>query len=168
MEPRPHERGKNTFGRRLQCCESGFNGATSSRTWKGQLMPPSKPHFVTGLQWSHVLTNVESSLNSRRAFATSPASMEPRPHERGKSAQSTTLAPLQSGFNGATSSRTWKVEAVTIQENRRRRLQWSHVLTNVESCNEQTVAGWYRGLQWSHVLTNVERFIWCPGVGMVC
>ena len=36
------------------------------------------------LQWSHVLTNVESEATEEKACLTELASMEPRPHERGK------------------------------------------------------------------------------------
>ncbi len=59
MEPRPHERGKilrEETGRRRK---GGFNGATSSRTWKA-------------------ITAFWQRLGIKRA------SMEPRPHERGK------------------------------------------------------------------------------------
>ncbi len=107
MEPRPHERGKNSgailnsssstlqWSHVLTNVEShfpanrfdhrgaGFNGATSSRTWKAET---SRSVFVCEgeLQWSHVLTNVERPFPSRISAPHSEASMEPRPHERGK------------------------------------------------------------------------------------
>ena len=62
MEPRPHERGKCNGTTQKGARNDGFNGATSSRTWKGQSNPFDEDGF-----W--------------------PASMEPRPHERGKSSE---------------------------------------------------------------------------------
>ena len=83
MEPRPHERGKCIHIESHVAGKERFNGATSSRTWKGGTevsqqfrvwrasMEP-RPHERgkaptmernssrrTALQWSHVLTNVE-------------------------------------------------------------------------------------------------------------
>ena len=108
MEPRPHERGNTSFpgGMRGGCyC---FNGATSSRTWK--LWQPSiRIVEGCGLQWSHVLTNVETRLTTKPCETTS------------------------SGFNGATSSRTWKLKGASVEEITAGMLQWSHVLTNVET-----------------------------------
>ena len=110
---------------RLYC----FNGATSSRTWK-QLHPAKKrfavfasmeprPHergnerakcaarFHQLLQWSHVLTNVETSsawaaraANNSLQWSHVLTNVETR-------GRKITLA-ASSGFNGATSSRTWK------------------------------------------------------------
>ena len=84
MEPRPHERGKP-------------GGLFCSVQY-------------SGLQWSHVLTNVESLKMERLDLATLAASMEPRPHERGKT-RSRSRGCGKACFNGATSSRTWKVFA---------------------------------------------------------
>ncbi len=107
MEPRPHERGKklNEYAKRprrfsfngatssrtwkgrarVEPCSRGsrFNGATSSRTWKGG-RDTTEPIAGSALQWSHVLTNVESWPRSDLS------------HQQNR------------GFNGATSSRTWK------------------------------------------------------------
>ena len=108
MEPRPHERGKqNKTPQWLRLLQS-FNGATSSRTWKARR---SSWIFVRArqLQWSHVLTNVERTDAPLAGFVTENASMEPRPHERGKPRRAAPLAQEE------------------------RWLQWSHVLTNVES-----------------------------------
>ncbi len=59
--------------------------------------------------------------------------MEPRPHERGK------------------------VDAGRLAMNQQHALQWSHVLTNVESVDDCVPMILTRdALQWSHVLTNVE------------
>ena len=85
--------------------------------------------------------------------------MEPRPHERGKKRAAIADGRFDLSFNGATSSRTWKadpgslgrVAGVASMEPRphergkrrpgrtlprQRSLQWSHVLTNVESGGE--------------------------------
>jgi hypothetical protein len=83
--------------------------------------------------------------------------MEPRPHERGnkgagcvgltvgvcfngatssrtwKHPYELTPEQLLFGFNGATSSRTWKLSRAMAQTRSRWSLQWSHVLTNVET-----------------------------------
>ncbi len=60
MEPRPYERG-NTVGRSLRAARSitSFNGATSLRTWK-QATRTRRLTTSLWLQWSHVLTNVET------------------------------------------------------------------------------------------------------------
>src|SRR5205823_4877744 len=82
MEPRPHERGNG-------CCSVG------QVRRKGTSMEP-RPHergntpfrtercrFLVELQWSHVLTNVETD-RARHGGGPCPfTSMEPRPHERG-------------------------------------------------------------------------------------
>ena len=139
-----------------------FNGATSSRTWK-ETRPDAKviliesasmeprphergkwlldKHSFAGclLQWSHVLTNVEStpvqtetaqaawaSMEPRphergklralsRVVKAKPASMEPRPHERGKLRILEVLKGARPGFNGATSSRTWKAASSGVR-----------------------------------------------------
>ena len=86
------------------------------------------------LQWSHVLPNVETLLagcgliyasvasmeprpsergnnSTRLARVTKfrPASMEPRPSERGNYFYYGSIDNTYSGFNGATSFRTWKL-----------------------------------------------------------
>src|ERR1043166_8347969 len=107
MEPRPHERG---------------NAAITLDASAGMFL----------LQWSHVLTNVETgarpsppedapgrfngATSSRTWKPTSApncstyllASMEPRPHERGNEKGWPVYEWCYKGFNGATSSRTWK------------------------------------------------------------
>src|ERR1700759_4851607 len=62
----------------------------------------------------------------------SEASMEPRPHERGNA------------------------DPWPVSERAKIRLQWSHVLTNVETCSRIAPSIGTNSLQWSHVLTNVE------------
>src|SRR2546423_5996620 len=112
---------------------------------------------VFALQWSHVLTNVETERARSRPVPGRRASMEPRPHERGNPGRGRALTRSSSSFNGATSSRTWKPLAVEQARENLEELQWSHVLTNVETCH--TYFGHRTcllSLQWSHVLTNVE------------
>src|ERR1043166_4649957 len=107
--------------------------------------------------------------------------MEPRPHERGNSRKKGHNLGSACGFNGATSSRTWKPlrqvkrdlpqvwasmeprhhEPVNPPLNPPRpwphiSLQWSHVLTNVETLRVISRYTSHPKLQWSHVLTNVE------------
>src|ERR1043166_4525954 len=108
------------------------------------------------LQWSHVLTNVETRQHRYWYLRPDDASMEPRPHERGNYYGKDEEQAVQKCFNGATSSRTWKLLRQGRGAGRTEVLQWSHVLTNVETngCGPPPDC---RGLlQWSHVLTNVE------------
>src|SRR5438105_2877928 len=108
-----------------------LNGATSSRTWK---------HSYCG-------ANVYAYH----------ASMEPRPHERGNATRFRSAASARHCFNGATSSRTWKPylrRAILFPD-----LQRFNGATSSRTWKRQpslscpTSAAW---LQWSHVLTNVE------------
>ena len=69
MEPRPHERGKNITKWKTKAIIDCFNGATSSRTWKGLIVWP-RSFTVLVLQWSHVLTNVESIFGSSTRWPT--------------------------------------------------------------------------------------------------
>src|SRR5205823_5762695 len=109
----------------------GFNGATSFRTWKRAKVRTNESNALK-LQWSHVLPNVETfpghvqghphahaSMEPRPSERgngnildavpqASLASMEPRPSERGNPGHHTGSRGRQSGFNGATSFRTWK------------------------------------------------------------
>ena len=107
MEPRPHERGNEIVAHQVEPVQRRFNGATSSRTWK---LPVSGPTRFSGcwLQWSHVLTNVETLFTRRSPQNKFQASMEPRPHERGNEDCIEADSGRADRFNGATSSRTWK------------------------------------------------------------
>src|SRR5438105_556919 len=106
MEPHPHECGnvrgdlqprhrhsrfngatssrmwKLTVWTILERPHVGFNGATSSRMWKPlALLAAASP--ACALQWSHILTNVET-FDARQAQGRANfASMEPHPHECG-------------------------------------------------------------------------------------
>ncbi len=160
----------------------GFNGATSSRTWKAEhrltycgidamlqwshvltnversALPTSAADVSPALQWSHVLTNVEraddyvtmvgdsgaggfNGATSSRTWKALPRQPE---------------SPRRLCFNGATSSRTWKAAMTAASAISISRLQWSHVLTNVESAALYDSSLGTDRLQWSHVLTNVE------------
>ena len=138
--------------------------------------------FTDSLQWSHVLTNVETKRVSESHFVCKCPSMEPRPHERGNPPLYRSTGRGEKSFNGATSSRTWKLTPPSRMSPGLRLLQWSHVLTNVEtilptgdavaskqsfngatssrtwkpSSTRQTTSPTSTFLQWSHVLTNVE------------
>ncbi len=82
--------------------------------------------------------------------------MEPRPFERGNKSERERFAGRTRGFNGATSFRTWKRHTADGRRTLARWLQWSHVLSNVETGFSAglLLLGWL--LQWSHVLSNVE------------
>ena len=206
MEPRPHERGKLSTTPRLNTAHllqwshvltnverlcilakakkasNCFNGATSSRTWKASQSYQSPLHLYA-LQWSHVLTNVERFPARLPGAVAGAASMEPRPHERGKLVAcpllscgyqllqwshvltnvESVLVPAHTKrarwcFNGATSSRTWKGCA------KRQGTKWITRFNGATSSRtwkgHQYLSGWpgtSTMLQWSHVLTNVER-----------
>ena len=178
---------KRVLAQRADWAAVGFNGATSSRTWKHAALMLSQAfywslqwshvltnvethiagslwthHFVE-LQWSHVLTNVETSRCAEHSGDCRFASMEPRPHERGNNSAAIQTFTGITCFNGATSSRTWKpmepasrwhLQLASMEPrphergNARgfdlppeaRRLQWSHVLTNVETLVDQVLA----------------------------
>src|SRR5215510_7452102 len=84
MEPRPSERG-NGSGTQLALAQGA------------------------GLQWSHVLPNVETKYGCDGCTGRSCC------------------------FNGATSFRTWKRLTIERYDGLLRELQWSHVLPNVET-----------------------------------
>ena len=106
MEPRPHERGNPSLISPVSPVDTCFNGATSSRTWKLKVQRENLAAELASMEpRPHERGNgAEGEGRERREFA----SMEPRPHERGN-ACSASLSP------------------------RTRSLQWSHVLTNVET-----------------------------------
>src|ERR1043166_2690044 len=231
MEPRPHERGNVESVEVAEEMAACFNGATSSRTWK----PVSTGTGISGLttlQWSHVLTNVETTTARTRSRPYRSASMEPRPHERGNQwLRATTRLPRAasmeprphergnaavprvrarqnsasmeprphergncpvvlltcsgaSGFNGATSSRTWKrghnsrrlrrnvpasMEPRPHERGNRRRVVgadlciWASMEPRPHERGNRRAALTPRGrewpLQWSHVLANVETYL---------
>ena len=107
-----------------------FNGATSSRTWKGRCFVSICGSFCK-LQWSHVLTNVESHtvLVNTVFYAGFNGATSSRTW---KADTGIIVRSTFTCFNGATSSRTWKGGHGLADAPERLGLQWSHVLTNVE------------------------------------
>ncbi len=108
MEPRSAERGNNSLNPCECMPQTGFNGATLSRTWKPDLQGDAW-FLSTPLQWSHAQPNVETP----RWIPRSPATTR--------------------RFNGATLSRTWKPKARLRAAITAARLQWSHAQPNVET-----------------------------------
>ena len=108
MEPRPHERGKLGMPPKRSRAILRFNGATSSRTWKAVNATQTKRR-QRKLQWSHVLTNVESRLCVEHVPA-EPARFNGATSSRTWKEYFTRKGCLlcRRSFNGATSSRTWK------------------------------------------------------------
>ena len=107
MEPRPHERGNSRLTSPTSTRRLRFNGATSSRTWKHVAAAPRREEDEASMEpRPHERGNgPPKSPDPRDDYA----SMEPRPHERG---------------NGQPASPRRESD---------HRLQWSHVLTNVET-----------------------------------
>src|SRR5262245_18088594 len=83
MEPRPFERGNCSACARRSGWRARFNGATSFRTWKHNKYTIFATFAV--LQWSHVLSNVETEVSAASTLLLQGASIEPRPFERGNS-----------------------------------------------------------------------------------
>ena len=181
MEPRPHERGKNDapeatadaspslqWSHVLTNVESvvvivkgrlhkfSFNGATSSRTWK-EAKYRAVGNGVPVLQWSHVLTNVERISTAVKRPTPGQASMEPRPHERGKDGVAVSRRLLDVGFNGATSSRTWKAQPLEFLSFFQGCFNGATSSRTWKAYDGFAVSLIADALQWSHVLTNVER-----------
>src|ERR1043166_2697875 len=107
MEPRPHERG-NARG-------------------------PHAPTPRGELQWSHVLTNVETRLRSQIESENSTLQWSHVLTNVETSGWPASLRTLRRCFNGATSSRTWQRSTISEPSSQVKPLQWSHVLTNVET-----------------------------------
>src|ERR1043166_3041045 len=107
MEPRPHERGTVESVEGPEEMGACFNGASSPGTWNTMVAghDPAAAGCFNG---------ATSSRTWKRR----------RPPRKGAAKQC---------FNGATSSRTWKLSRCPLDLQRRFGLQWSHVLTNVET-----------------------------------
>src|SRR5947209_2500391 len=86
-----------------------FNGATFFQTWKprGRLVAFFR---LLLLQWSHVLSNVETLLVQIKSGASFLASMEPRSFKRGNRVRQRRVCARQPCFNGATFFQTWKLD----------------------------------------------------------
>ena len=109
MEPRPFRRGNPEKSHLGLNPKLRFNGATSFQTWKLSRAACHPLLLVKRLQWSHVLSDVETSRIDYFVKMDVRASMEPRPFRRGNH-QAQALSPRRS-----------------------RALQWSHVLSDVET-----------------------------------
>src|SRR5262245_57317961 len=77
---------------------------------RGNWILDSDNEPIRQLQWSHVISNVETIAKSERDADLARASMEPRPLERGNLTSGWARSSRRTCFNGATSSRTWKPE----------------------------------------------------------
>ncbi len=108
MEPRSFKRGN----RRFSCFRTALASAS---------MEPRS--FKRG--------NVESGRNVQVLRC---ASMEPRSFKRGNPRASERGAVQRRGFNGATFFQTWKRGTRQAEYLPQNQLQWSHVLSNVETC----------------------------------
>ena len=158
MEPRPHERGNRPRLRPARGRISSFNGATSSRTWKparasvGQANRQSFNGATSSRTWKRMGGACQPKVRHQ-------ASMEPRPHERGNE-----LTDAKVGSYGEASMEPRPHERGNRARSKRPKptttpLQWSHVLTNVETSLFSRLSSNWRLLQWSHVLTNVETLL---------
>src|SRR5712691_1030392 len=83
--------------------------------------------------------------------------MEPRPFRRGNRPCRSLDCFAGHRFNGATSFQTWKPRRLPKPKRPAWLLQWSHVLSDVETA-PLPEAGLFCNtpLQWSHVLSDVE------------
>ena len=107
-----------------------FNGATFFRTWKCRKTSRSR-RFTNGASMEPRSSERGNKVAALCKLHARIASMEPRSSERGNSARCRPSSPST-------------------------RLQWSHVLPNVEIIIFQQTAASPTTLQWSHVLPNVE------------
>ncbi len=108
MEPRSHERGNTCAVRVLLRRRSPLQWShvlTNVETFAPKRAPIRRGVL---LQWSHVLTNVETLFEYDSDNAATIASMEPRSHERGNIEIAGARYGCPHRFNGATFSRTWK------------------------------------------------------------
>ncbi len=181
MEPRPHERGKCPPPRNRESANSSFNGATSSRTWKADIprIALENPICFNGATSSRTW---KGRVNPLVRAVWVNASMEPRPHERGKTDQSGcrcylsqllqwshVLTNVERGsmygypgdvnnsFNGATSSRTWKENRESAEPAPIARFNGATSSRTWKATVTAESVEAQALLQWSHVLTNVER-----------
>src|SRR5579885_607887 len=155
MEPRPHERGNGVSDPNAIQAAARFNGATSSRTWKRQreLSACENSRSFNGATSSRTWKHRKARVVKRAALF---ASMEPRPHERGNNdaeadSQRVTAASME--------PRPHERGNFTVARLGRRLLPASmeprpHERGNPLGAGQGVTNA--LGLQWSHVLTNVE------------
>ena len=132
MEPRPFDRGK-TVRANLDLNELQWShGLSTVETTTGMQNDETRQQL---LQWSHGLSTVETLIrqNPGSGSVHLPASMEPRPFDRGNSAKSGSGKSESPGFNGATAFRPWKPVNPNPGGNAGTALQWSHGLSTVET-----------------------------------
>ena len=132
MEPRSLERGnmetrnEQEQGANIKC----FNGAAFSRTRKQTTPVAGRIHVGSRLQWSHVLSNAETSYGYERMRIQSELQW------------SRVLSNAETGL--CSRQRCWT------------RLQWSRVLSNAETMQTFVPESTTATLQWSRVLSNAE------------
>ena len=160
-----------------------FNGATTSRPWRaGEALASSSvlhpasteprprgrgerssaalpPYASFSLQRSHDLAAVESGLIHSHLGCPPVASTEPRPRGRGEDGGGERPASAVPSFNGATTSRPWRVRAPVRPGRTESTLQRSHDLAAVESNRCWAPSASTSGLQRSHDLAAVERLL---------
>ncbi len=108
MGPRRRRRGRRKTGRGGLVRSTRFNGATSSPTWKGRAVRlPARPRRGASMGPRRRRRGRELGLR-RDSPQPVHASMGPRRRRRGRSSQRRSCAGRSQGFNGATSSPTWK------------------------------------------------------------
>ena len=110
------------------------------------------------LQWGHVVVDVEGTEGRVGGRRVRRASMGPRRRRRGRAnAANADASSSNKGFNGATSSSTWKARAEKVEADLIVMLQWGHVVVDVEGREEATQGRRDEvALQWGHVVVDVE------------
>src|SRR5205809_548971 len=132
MEPRPFRRGNGLSDVSIVILRDSFNGATSFQTWKRRERCRAA---CPGCRF-----------NGATSFQTWKPCRLPPP-----------WAPAAC-FNGATSFQTWKHSRGNRASYSSGVLQWSHVLSDVETGADDLQGQADLWLQWSHVLSDVETF----------
>ena len=133
MEPRPFRRGNAHDG---QAATHGNVASMEPRPFRrGNLqLRPLTSQTMQSLQWSHVLSNVETASSPR------------------------CYTGHTTGFNGATSFRTWK-RACRIARCRERGASMEPRPFERGNGSQARQPRWMTALQWSHVLSNVETYV---------
>ena len=200
-EPRPRGRGELRTAV-MESSVNGFNGATTSRPWRGEgtwrevgcndastePRPRGRGESLLDfyldvehqLQRSHDLAAVESLTREaiglglvllqrshdlaavERTSSSSPLSSLPRFNGATTSRPwrvhpGTSTVRFSPGFNGATTSRPWRVPHRVSPTSSTAELQRSHDLAAVESRDARGSSGHIHTLQRSHDLAAVER-----------
>ena len=141
---------------------------------------PEIPRVESGLQWGHDLSVVESARRADPRLALGPASMGPRPLGRGIDLTGVAMAgqilasmgprPLgrgigrsaarrssgSSGFNGATTSRSWNPAALRRAVRRTSGFNGATTSRSWNPASREFPAEVPKRLQWGHDLSVVE------------